>query len=80
VDECEPLVAVLQAALGQPRRRALAVDKCLAVRGAEGVYSLGDCADVKSDGTELLDHAAALFKQGLTLVHFSARPEPFLTL
>ena len=58
-----PVVAGLQAALGQPRRRALAVDKCLKVRGAEGVYSVGDCADVKSGGTELLDHAAELFKQ-----------------
>ena len=56
------------------RRRAIAVDKYLQVRGVRRttgkpemrgtVYALGDCADVKSKaatGTELLDRADELF-------------------
>jgi len=66
-----PFVKSLQAALGQPARRALAVDKCLRVRGVQdgSVYALGDCADIKSKaaaGAELLDHAKELFKQADT--------------
>jgi len=56
-------------------RRALAVDARLRVRGAEGVYAIGDCADVKSAEDpntpgmkvlELTDVASALFKQADT--------------
>ena len=56
-------------------RRALAVDARLRVRGAEGVYAIGDCADVKSAEDpskpgvrvlELTDAASALFKQADT--------------
>ena len=56
-------------------RRALAVDARLRVRGAEGVYAIGDCADVKraedpnTPGMkvlELTDVASALFKQADT--------------
>ena len=56
--------------------RALAVDARLRVRGAEGVYAIGDCADVKSlredpskpgvKVLELTDVASALFKQADT--------------
>ena len=55
-------------------RRALAVDARLRVRGAEGVYAIGDCADVKSADSkdpktkvlELVDMASDLFKQADT--------------
>ena len=54
------------------RRRALATDARLSVRGADGVYAIGDCADVKSgSGTdekplELTDIASKLFDQADT--------------
>ena len=54
------------------KRRALATDARLRVRGAEGVYAIGDCADVKSAEDpgkkvlELTDVASALFKQADT--------------
>ena len=65
---CLPITAAIQAAAGQPKRRALAVDKYLHVRGVENgtMYALGDCADVKAkavQGAELVDDAQALFKK-----------------
>lgn len=57
-----PFTRRLQEALGHMERRAVAVDKCLRVRGAEGIYALGDCADVK-DCTVLADSARDLFKR-----------------
>jgi NADH:ubiquinone reductase (non-electrogenic) len=56
------------------KRRALATDARLRVRGAEGVYAIGDCADVKSADSsnpktkvlELVDMASDLFKQADT--------------
>ena len=45
-----PFTRRLQRALGHAERRAVAVDKFLRVRGAEGIYALGDCADVKEAG------------------------------
>ena len=64
-----PLVSSIIAAAGQPRRRAVSVDKYLQVRGISprgSAYALGDCADVKSkaaSGGELLDKADELFKR-----------------
>jgi NADH:ubiquinone reductase (non-electrogenic) len=57
-----PFTQRLQQKLGHAERRAVAVDKFLRVRGAEGIYALGDCSDVK-EGTELVDSARELFDQ-----------------
>ena len=58
-----PLTRALQDRLGYDgERRALSVDKFLRVRGADGVFALGDCADVK-EGPELRDRASELFRE-----------------
>ena len=74
--------AVQKTANQNRKRRALAVDARLRVRGAEGVYAIGDCADVKSLDSkdskghpknskgppvlELVDVASDLFEQADT--------------
>jgi len=59
----EPFTRTLQRRLGQgPDRRAISVDQCLRVRGAKGIYAMGDCADVK-EGPALADTGAELFER-----------------
>eukprot|EP00951_Prasinocladus_malaysianus_P031986 scaffold309246_cov40-Prasinocladus_malaysianus.AAC.1 len=61
-----PITRALQSQLGQDqKRRALAVDEFLKVRGDQCIYAMGDCADVKK-GPALADAGAALFQQADT--------------
>jgi len=47
-----PFTRRVQWRLGHAERRALSVDHFLRVRGAQGIYALGDCSDVK-EGRDL---------------------------
>jgi NADH:ubiquinone reductase (non-electrogenic) len=42
-----PLVANLMEKIGQTDRRALLTDEWLRVKGAQGIYAIGDCATVQ---------------------------------
>ena len=56
-----PVARALQRRLGHAEGRTLAVNARLAVSGADGVFALGDCADVK-EGAQLACRAAELFE------------------
>lgn len=57
-----PLVRALQTRLGHKKSRSISVDSFLRVMDAEGVYAVGDCADVKeAKRLSCADTARALF-------------------
>ena len=57
-----PLVRALQTRLGHKKSRSTSVDSFLRVMDAEGVYAVGDCADVKeAKRLSCADTARALF-------------------
>lgn len=57
---CRPVVKDFMEQIGQGKRRVLATDEWLRVKGCENVYALGDCATV--DQKKIMDDISVIFE------------------
>lgn len=55
-----PVIRDLMEQVGQGKRRVLATDEWLRVKGCEGMYGLGDCATI--DQRKIMEDIAAIFE------------------
>eukprot|EP00052_Salpingoeca_macrocollata_P017080 m.138268 g.138268 ORF g.138268 m.138268 type:complete len:621 (+) comp20259_c0_seq2:558-2420(+) len=64
--KARPLIGKLRSRIGgdQTNRNALLTDKCLRVKGADSIFSMGDCASI--DQPKLLSRLVELFKEADT--------------
>ncbi|CAM8934890.1 unnamed protein product [Rhodiola kirilowii] len=56
-----PVITDFMEQIGQGKRRVLATDEWLQVKGCQNVYALGDCATI--DQRKIMDDISAIFKE-----------------